>query len=158
MALAQAFAADPVFTLRIICCESATHAWLNREEKLNPINSSSMFLCCFRVVRVRIATNTQAARSRHVLCARAHCSVSERHKQSTHSRRRAGATHLDGTHHTWKHPPEHLSHQPPFPSTKISLTPSQYLHHAPLIIQNFEELTMDTRCKASAPGTACGTP
>ena len=48
--------------------------------------------------------------------------------------------------HIWKHPPEHLSHQPLFPSTKISLRPSQHLHHAPSSFQNFEELTMDTRC------------
>ena len=47
-----------------IGCESALHALLNSEEKLNPINSSSMILCCFRVVRIRIATHTQAARSR----------------------------------------------------------------------------------------------
>ena len=64
MALSQAFAADPVFSLRLICCESALHAWLNSKEKLVLINSSSMLLCCFRVVGVRIATNTQAARSR----------------------------------------------------------------------------------------------
>ena len=64
MALAQACAAYPVFPLRLICCESALHAWLNAEEKLDPINRSSMFLCCFRVVRVRIPTNTQAGRSR----------------------------------------------------------------------------------------------
>ena len=64
MALSQAFAADPVFSLRLICCASALHAWLNSEEKLVTVNSLSMFLCCFRVVRVRIATKTQAARSR----------------------------------------------------------------------------------------------
>ena len=57
--------------------------------------------------------------------------------------RHASRLHIS---HIWKYPPEHLSHQPLFPSTKISLRPSQHLHHAPSSFQNFEELTMDTRC------------
>ena len=40
VAFAQSFAADPVVPLKLICCESALHAWFNAEEKLDPINSS----------------------------------------------------------------------------------------------------------------------
>ena len=64
----------------------------------------------------------------------------------------------------------HLPHveacsRTPQPPTSISVDQnsachwrhSQNLLHAPSTFQHFEELIMDTRCKACAPGTPCGT-
>ena len=140
MALSQAFAADPVFSLEVdLVVSLALHAWLNSGREAR---SNQQFFDVFVLFQGRASTDCHERTSSEIakeqrLCERAHCSVSERHKQSTLSRRRAGATDLDGTYHMWKHPPEHLSHQPPFPSTKITLAPSQHLHHAPSEIQNF---------------------
>ena len=82
VALSQAFAADPIFSLKLIGLESALHAWLNSEEELDPINSSSMFFVLFQG---RASTDCHehtrseiAKESRLRACA--HCSVSERHK------------------------------------------------------------------------------
>ena len=144
-----------------ICCESALHAWLNREEKLDPINSSSMFLCCFRVVRARIATNTQAARSRR---SRGFVPVrTALFQNATNSQPTPDdvlATRISMAHITRGSILPNTSdtnlhfRRPEF---GMSFLPSQHLHHALSTFHNFEQLTMDTRCKACAPVIACGT-
>ena len=61
-------------------------------------------------------TSSEIAKEQR-LCERAHCSVSQTFNPlQTTCLRHASRWH---TSHMWKHAPEHLSHQPPFPSTRI---------------------------------------
>ena len=88
-----------VFSLESIAGQPAVNVWSTSEEELVLVNCSSMLSCGFSVLRVQIATNMYELRDWERRAAFSACKLLRFRtpKRSTHSRPRAGATHLDGT-------------------------------------------------------------
>ena len=130
----RAFAVDPVFSLESIAGQPAVNVWSTSEEELVLLNCSSMLSCGFSVLRVQIATNMHKLRDWERRAAFSACKLLcfRTPKRSTHSRPRAGATHLDGTCQMEKHqatpcillvPPELLKFNRTWPSNVIHALP-----------------------------------
>ena len=130
----RAFAVDPVFSLESIAGQPAVNVWPTSEEQLVLLNCSSMLSCGFSVLRVQIATNMHELRDRERRAAFSACKLLcfRTPKRSTHSRPRAGATHLDGTCQMEKYqatpcilliPPELLKCNRTWPSNVIHALP-----------------------------------